>query len=150
MNRALVVRGISYFFIILFLYTSINKIVDHSSVKEAIEAVPLLRPISTLVAILLPFSEIIASICLFFDGTRRIGLRVSLILSLIFSAYVAYVLSLQTSVPCSCGGVISMLSWNAHLFLNLLLVALATIAIYLSRGTMFKHGTIVEESPDFR
>lgn len=50
----------------------------------------------------------------------------SVILMLIFTLYVALILlNAFEYIPCSCGGIMESLSWNEHLLVNLLFLAVA-------------------------
>ncbi len=48
-----------------------------------------------------------------------------------FTVYIGLVLTgLFGRVPCSCGGVLSSLGWEAHFLFNVCILALAVIGVY--------------------
>jgi hypothetical protein len=51
---------------------------------------------------------------------------------LLFTGYTMAIVFFAPYRPCSCGGVISLLSWEQHLALNILLLLLAVLIIVLS------------------
>jgi hypothetical protein len=50
-----------------------------------------------------------------------------------FTGYIGFMLLSNIELPCSCGGVISSLSWKNHLVFNILFLLLASVGYYLSR-----------------
>ncbi|MEQ8421197.1 MAG: hypothetical protein RIB64_14400, partial [Arenibacter algicola] len=53
-------------------------------------------------------------------------------LMLLFTGYTVAIVFFAPYRPCSCGGVISLLSWEQHLVLNAILLLLALMAIWSS------------------
>jgi len=133
MKRNTIVEIIALLFVVLFLYTGISKLMDYSVFKEQIALSPLLAPISSWVAILLPATEIIISVVLFLPRSRLPGLYASLILMVLFTGYIIYILNYNEHLPCTCGGVLEILSWKQHLVLNGILIALAFIGVLMGR-----------------
>jgi hypothetical protein len=134
MRRSTTVEIISLLFVILFLYTGISKLLDYAVFKEQIGESPLLEPMAPFIAWSLPLAEIIAAILLFWQPWRRIGMYSALILMVLFTGYVIYIMMVDETLPCSCGGIIQLLSWKGHLILNSLLTILALVGIFLLRG----------------
>jgi hypothetical protein len=99
--------------------------------KEQLALTPIFAPIAKILALILPISEIIVALLLFFHRTRKIGLIASLTLMLLFTGYIIYILKYNTILPCSCGGVIELLSWKQHLILNFSLIILLLTSILL-------------------
>lgn len=80
---------------------------------------PFSRPVNNLLAYVLPVVEMGAVILLVIHRTRLTGLFLSLLM-LLFTGYVAVVLlNVFGRIPCSCGGVIELLGWKAHLVFNI-------------------------------
>ena len=132
MNQKAFLEIIASIFIILFLYTGISKLMDFSTFKEQIAASPLLSSISYSLAVLLPIVEIIVAILLFIPKWRLPGLYASLSLMLIFTVYIIGILNFSQKLPCSCGGVLELLSWKDHLIFNCLLIVLAILGIRIA------------------
>ncbi len=126
-----VVDIISSVFILLFVYTAINKFVQIGTFRWNISQSPLIASKADIVAWTIPSVEVLISIMLFMPKTRKWGLYGSLILMLLFTIYVGYMILFATHLPCSCGGVINKLTWNQHLWLNVFLTSLAAMGIWL-------------------
>jgi len=133
MSRKLVAEIIGGLFILLFLYTALSKLSEIALFRLVLRSSPLISDYANLVSILIPVSEILVSLLLFIPGTRRRGLYAAFLLMLIFTLYLAYMLSFTRQLPCSCGGVISRLSWKQHLVFNIAFTLLAIAGIRLSR-----------------
>jgi hypothetical protein len=130
-NRKMIVEIISALFILLFLYTAINKTLDIQKTVNVIDKTPLLSVYAVPVAWLVVIAEYLTSCLLFIPGTRKAGLYSSLGLMTAFTCYIGYMKAFVEKLPCSCGGVISRLSWTQHLFFNLAFILLAIVAIIL-------------------
>lgn len=121
-------------FILLFLYTALSKLSEIALFRLVLRSSPLISGYANLVSILIPASEILVSLLLFIPGTRRWGLYASFLLMLIFTLYLVYMISFTTALPCSCGGVISQLSWKQHLVFNVAFTLLSFAGIRLNRS----------------
>lgn len=129
----MIVEIISLLFIILFLYTGISKLMEFDVFQEQLIDSPILEPVAPLVAWGLPITEFIVSIALFIPKYRLRGLYAAFILMILFTAYVGILLSISTELPCSCGGIMEALSWQAHLAVNIALIGLALTGIILAK-----------------
>ena len=130
-NRKMIVEVISALFILLFLYTAINKSLDIQKTVNVIDKTPLISTFAVTISWLVVIAEYLTSFLLFMPATRKAGLYSSLGLMIAFTGYIGYMKIFITKLPCSCGGVISRLSWTQHLFFNLVFILLATVAIIL-------------------
>ena len=128
---------ISAFFILLFVYTATSKLLTHKTFLISLNKSPLLSIASGFLSWTIPAIEIAISILLFVPRFRRTGLLFSFSLMTLFTVYIAYMLMTSSHLPCSCGGVISKLTWQQHLWLNVFLTMLAASAIYLSNRLKF-------------
>ena len=133
MKRLTITSIISFFFVCLFLYTGISKLIDFPLFKEQIALSPLLEPIASWIALILPASEIIVAIVLFLPATRLKGLYISLLFMVLFTMYIIYILVYNETLPCTCGGVLQELSWPQHIVFNIICIAMISIAILLKR-----------------
>jgi hypothetical protein len=133
MSRKLIAEIIGGLFILLFLYTALSKLSEIALFRLVLRSSPLISGYANLLSILIPAAEIFVSTLLFFPGTRRWGLSASFLLMLIFTVYLAYMISFATQLPCACGGVISRLSWKQHLVFNFVFTLLALTGIWLNR-----------------
>jgi uncharacterized membrane protein YphA (DoxX/SURF4 family) len=131
-NQKIVTEIIILFFVALFLYTGVSKIIDYDIAKEQFGLSPLLAPIAKEIIIILPTIEILTAIALFIPRTRKTGLYLSLILILSFTGYVIYILEYNDKLPCTCGGVLQQMSWPQHLIFNISCCILLLIVIVKS------------------
>lgn len=131
MRRAMIVEGICGLFILLFIYTAITKLVDFNSFKATLQQSPLIAAQGVVVAWLLPTAELTIAVLLFLPATKKVGLYGSLVIMILFTAYIGYMILFAIKLPCSCGGVISRLSWRQHLVFNIVWIVLAIIALQL-------------------
>ena len=81
---------------------------------------------------MVPLAELAVALLLVKSRTRLIGLYGALGLMLLFTGYTVAIVFIAPYRPCSCGGVISLLSWEQHLVLNVVLLLLALLAIWFS------------------
>ena len=132
-RRSTIVEVISALFILLFLYTAISKSLDINRTVAVVQRNPLLLNHAESVSWAVVIIEYIVSILLFLPKTRKSGLYISLSLMLIFIGYILYMMTFVPNLPCSCGGVISKMSWKQHLFFNIFFAGLAFSGIRLSR-----------------
>jgi len=128
---------IAAIFILLFVYTATSKLLSHQTFVINLKKSPLIGFASGFLSWAVPVIEITISILLFVPPLRKTGLVSSFGLMTLFTVYIAYMLMTSSRLPCSCGGVISKLSWQQHLWLNVFLTLLAATAMYLSKRQKF-------------
>jgi uncharacterized membrane protein YphA (DoxX/SURF4 family) len=138
-KRTTIIEIITLLNIILFLYTGIAKIMDYSVFKEQLTDSPILSWVATPVALLLPWVEFLIVLMLIIPRWRLKGLYVSFTLIIAFTTYIIGMFIVAPEMPCSCGGVIELLSWQGHIIFNGAFILLNIWAIYLQRKV--KKGT---------
>jgi len=138
--KRIIVDIISCLFIILFLYTGIFKLLDLTHFKWALSKSPLLKDSYLVVANIIPPLEIgIAFLLLvpFFKekpAYRKWGLRAGTTLMAMFTIYVWYMITFKSvGLPCTCGGIISLMNWHEHLYFNTAFTILGILAIILHK-----------------
>jgi putative oxidoreductase len=131
MKKETLIDIISYAFIILFVYTGVNKLISFNFYLRDLHRSPLLGPYATAISILIPAAELIAAVLLIRQRTRIFGLQLSLFLMTAFTIYVGYVLTFTDKRPCTCGGIIRELSWPNHMIFNVTFLLLAISGIIL-------------------
>jgi len=137
-KKTIVTDIISALFILLFVYTAITKLVEHESFRAVLSQSPLIGINATILSWVLPILELFTAMLLFIPTMRKWGFASSLILMLIFTGYITYMISFARDLPCSCGGVISAMTWPEHLIFNIFFTALAAIAMRLTyRNKLF-------------
>lgn len=134
MKRNTIITAIAYFFILLFLYTAISKLLTFNVTLFDMRRNPLLGDAPLFWTISVPIVEIIVAVLLFLPATRRIGLWSSLILMLSFTAYVGVLLVSDFKLPCTCGGIFRELGWRQHLWVNIGLTILAVVALLIQNN----------------
>lgn len=134
MKRKNIIAVIAYFFILVFMYTAISKLLAFNVTLFDMKRNPLLGNMPMFWAVSVPVAEIIISILLFASATRRTGLKAALVLMLGFTGYVGLLLVSNYDLPCTCGGIFRELSWTNHLYVNIGLTMLVVIAIVLGNG----------------
>jgi thiol-disulfide isomerase/thioredoxin len=133
MKRIVLVNIISYFFILLFLYTGIDKFMAINTFKDQLASSPLLSSVAGFAAWALPITEIILAIVLFVPAWRLKGLYASLGLMILFTIYLVAILSIDDHLNCSCGGIVEDLSPWQHLLFNGAAIFLSALAIVAAR-----------------
>lgn len=117
-RKTIIAEIICALFVILFIYTGLNKLLDYDTFQFQLGRSPYLQHYSRPVAILLPPGELLVAIALIVKCTRLAGFYASFFLMSLFTGYVAIMLSLSYYLPCSCGGILQALSWQGHLVFN--------------------------------
>ena len=133
MSKSTIVEIISILFVILFLYTGISKLMEYGVFKEQIAESPILQPIAPFIAWALPLTEFLVSLLLIIPRWRLKGLYASLLLMIAFTLYIGAVMTFNKELPCSCGGIISLLSWNGHLVFNSVFIFLGYAGVRLEK-----------------
>jgi hypothetical protein len=128
---------IAALFILLFVYTATSKLLSHDAFVVTLKKSPLIGFASLFLSWTVPLLEIFISVLLLIPKFRRKGLMASFFLMALFTIYILYMLLSSSHLPCSCGGVISKLSWKEHLWLNVLLTVLAALPLYLQQRLKF-------------
>jgi hypothetical protein len=142
---------IEYLLIILFTYTGLSKLLDLDTFQFQTHRSPYLENISTFVSYTIPPAEMLIVLAFvlskfqaghwegrFFDWFRRYGPMLeywamggSLFLMSLFTGYVWLMLNYAYYLPCSCGGIMSTMSWHSHLIFNAVFTGLASLALIL-------------------
>lgn len=120
----------------VFAYTAIAKVYDWQATKLAMYNQVIPDWSKDLLLYSIPLIELFVAFMLLIPRRRNIGFLASLTLMLLFTGYVAWVwFGLAGRVPCSCGGVISSLTWGQHLLLNLGLTGLSVWGLLSNHQT---------------
>lgn len=133
-TKEVIVDIAGYAFILLFLYTAINKIWKFFSFKFVMSVMPVVGPtFGSFIAYFIPTAEILISLLLIIPITRRLGLLASLILMSTFTVYLIFMVFYAKDLPCHCGGVLNKMSWNQHILFNIFFILLAGIGFKLDK-----------------
>lgn len=120
--------------IFLFVYAALSKLTDYDLFVTQIGQSPILTTFASLLAWIVPIAELIISTLLVFERTRLAGLYSSFTILTIFTVYIFLASRFSEVVPCSCGGVLSQLSWSEHLLFNLVFLGASIIGIFVTKS----------------
>lgn len=126
-----IVELICALLIILFIYTGLNKMMNLDKFSSEMRRSPFIEDMASFIAYTLPPGELLLSLLLIAKRTRLLGLYLSFALMALFTGYIWLMLNYAWDLPCSCGGIISKLSWQEHLVFNGVFTGLSIIAIFL-------------------
>ncbi|MCC4228622.1 MauE/DoxX family redox-associated membrane protein [Zunongwangia profunda] len=124
-----------YYFILLLSYAALSKITEGNSLYTSLMNAPLYLS-AKLAAVgqwLIPITELVLAISISFKSTRRIGYLSIALLFILLSVYTGWIIWFLPNKPCSCGGLISLLSWKQHVVFNLVNLILSLVAWYLTK-----------------
>lgn len=122
---------IAVLLIILFCYAAVSKLAAIQLFRIELGKSPLLGTFAPLLSWGVPASELVIALLLAFRTTRPTGLYLSLFLMTLFTGYIIIILNFSYYIPCSCGGILSGLSWHAHLGFNFAFLLLIIVGILL-------------------
>ena len=120
---------VSLVFVCLFIYTAVSKFITHDKFVWALGMSPYVGNKAELLGWVIPILELLVSGLLILEKFRRKGLAASLILMILFTVYLIIMVTTVGKLPCTCGGVISEMSWNQHIVLNVFLIGLSAIGL---------------------
>lgn len=134
MSRKWLLEAIVLLLFILFVYAATSKLIDFKRFSFQMDSQPFDDYFTPWLVFGVPLTEFVIAAMLIFKRTLLAGLWASLILMLLFTGYIILIkLNYFGKIPCSCGGVISQLSWTQHLFFNLFFVLISIAGIVLRR-----------------
>jgi len=135
MKKVILADIITYFFILLFLYTGAAKFAEIHLVREQLLSAPLLGSplLAGIITWALPIGEILLAVALFIPKLQLKALYVTLVLMALFTIYVIVILFMDSHLSCSCGGIIEELSPKQHVLFNSACVILSLVAIAIKR-----------------
>ena len=125
------VQLIAALLLILFVYTGMNKLIDHEQFRVQLGESPFLANFGDIISYMLPIGEILLALALIIKRTRLLGLFLSFFLMALFTGYIWLMLTYAYDLPCSCGGIMVEMSWNTHLIFNAIFTILAAIGVIL-------------------
>ncbi|WP_456867506.1 MauE/DoxX family redox-associated membrane protein [Galbibacter sp. BG1] len=134
-HTGLITEIISYLFILLFVFAGVTKLMEGDLFFNNLNNSPILsgKETATILSWAVPILEIVVAILIAWPMTRLKGLYSAQILIIIFTFYVSGIVFFSPYTPCSCGGIITLLSWPEHLILDVGLILLSIIGIKLYR-----------------
>jgi hypothetical protein len=131
MKKEMASRVIAGLLILLFAYAGLSKLLEHAMFVAQLTKFPWINPWSNLLSWVVPATELATVALLFFPSAALYGFYASACLLIFFTVFLLCMLSLDIKLPCSCGGVIALLGWKAHVVFNLFFLLLSIMGIYL-------------------
>ena len=132
--RTITLEIIIALLVLLWVYTALSKWADHQAFYRQLSMNPTTEGRQDFLFYFLPGIELIAALALLFKPLRKYGLWLSAGLMFAFTVYVFYVVFIDpTKATCTCGGVISAMSWKQHLVFNMAFLLLSITGIYLHK-----------------
>ena len=131
MKKTIIIEAIALLFFILFLYTAVSKIIDYHRFvfQMRLAPLPILKVIAPTIGWLVPVVELFISIILITRKYRQLAFYFSVALLSVFELYILFMLIFNTELPCTCGGIISQMSWKAHVVFNAIFITLGVIGL---------------------
>lgn len=122
-------------FIILFTYTATSKFLDYELFVFQMRLAPLpwMTVLAPILGWLMPLIETGLVILLLIRRSRLQGIFASVILLVLFEIYIAGMLFSGRHLPCTCGGIISTMTWKQHLLFNGIFILIGLLAIVRSK-----------------
>lgn len=117
--------------ILLYVYAAMSKWLAPEDFRGQLYNQPFAHAFAGLLFFALPATELVAAWLLASERFYKTGLYLSFGMLVSFTGYIVLIkLHFYSRVPCSCGGVISHLSWTGHLIFNVCFIALNAWALY--------------------
>jgi len=129
-KRELISEAISYALVILFAYAAVSKALDYELFVEQIGQSNVLAGMAKFIALVIPALELATCFFLLVPRFRPAGLIASVLLMLVFTIYIALIMTLSSKVPCSCGGILSKMGWQSHLVFNIVFTILSVVGLW--------------------
>jgi hypothetical protein len=135
MKKQMLNEIIASLLVVLFLYTGLTKLIEHTTFRYqlSISPWPLLANWSGFVSWALPAGEVLLALMFVVSAFRTTAFIASAVLFAAFLVYLGVLLSSGKSLPCTCGGIISAMSWTAHVWFDAVFLLLCLTGIYLNK-----------------
>lgn len=127
--QTIFIKTVSCFFILLFVYASVSKLLDFENFQVQIAQSPLLSAYAGVISYAVIIVELIIVLLLIFPSSRLIGLYLATALMSAFTIYIFLILNYSEFVPCSCGGILEKMGWTEHLIFNILCVIMGGLSV---------------------
>ncbi len=132
--RKLLIEISAALFILLWVYAGVSKLLDYQTFSVQLGKSPLLSGFEKWITVIIPMSELLIAGMLLTKRFRLTGMYASLLMMVMFTAYIIAILNFSYHIPCSCGGILNSLGWTEHLVFNIIFVLLAIGSIVLMSG----------------
>lgn len=137
-----------FLLIVLFVYTATTKLANNHFFYGSLLQSILTKPYASWLRWFIPVIELAIAALLVVRRTIGWGLLAAISLITVFTIYIGYMLVFIPELPCSCGGVISKMTWQQHLLFNVFfscLGCLAGIFYYRQKPIAIQTGSFVHK-----
>ncbi|MBC9915551.1 MauE/DoxX family redox-associated membrane protein [Chitinophaga varians] len=122
----------SFAYILLFSYAAMSKLFDMKLFHLQLKLQPFGPTLIPFIMWGVPVVELLIVSVLLIPRYKYLGLKLATGLMIIFTGYISIAeLGVFKKIPCSCGGVISKLTWGQHLWFNLFFLVFGGVALLL-------------------
>lgn len=122
--------------VLLWSYSAFSKLWHFETFHIQLRQHELFESHPILIGIAVVVAELLLCLFLLWSKYLRWGLIGSLLLLSLFTVYLMGMLWFkQDHLPCSCGGIISQLSWTQHIWFNLAFLFLSFLGSFASLST---------------
>jgi hypothetical protein len=128
MRRTTIIEILSAGFILVFIYTSLNKFLHHHIFLFELKLSPDLNQMAAILSWTMPIIELSIASLFFFKQSRLIAF---FLVSTLFSVYLSAMFILERYVPNIRGGILNSLSYNQYILLNSTFLLLAILGVIL-------------------
>lgn len=121
-------------FIMLWTYAALSKISEFKIFRYQLGQSPGIAFAAPFLTWALPAVELVMAIMFVFIRTRALAFYLSFTTMVVFTVYLIGMQIFASKIPCSCGGLISKLTWTQHIYFNLVFVALGIIGLIIMKN----------------
>jgi hypothetical protein len=133
MKKRTIGQVITIALVLLFTYTSLNKIFDYPGFQSQLVSSEMGRILFRF-AWLIPLSELAIICLLIINRWRAVGLYASCLFLVAATVYIVIGLRSEVDLECACGGFLDQMPKPAHIIFNLLFAVAAAVAITLENS----------------
>lgn len=134
-----------FLFILLFVYTGVSKLIDHKTFTTQLISLTGDETMGKTLSYLLPLGELMIAGLIAVIRTRLFGLILFTLLMAGFTGYISYLLVSGKKLPCTCGGMISTMTWKQHLWFNGCFVVAGIASIIVLTGNFYNQSSILHK-----
>ncbi len=139
LNKKTALEIISGLLAAMFFYASFNKLSNYEKAERDMKNQIFPQPIAELLTWLIPLIEILVVLLLLFPQTRKTALWTSLALLIVFTAYIALIMTgIFGRIPCSCGGILQHMSYRTHMLFNLFFICISLLGIAIGNYWIYQ------------
>jgi len=132
MKHVIAIKIICTLLAFLFAYAAVSKLLDYNTFRVQLSQSPFITGFANVIALALPVVELTVAVSFAFSNLRLYAFYAALFLLSLFTAYLVAMLNFSYYIPCSCGGLLSALSWKEHIVFNTVFIVLSLTGIWLS------------------